>query len=132
MKKFTVTDIILLVLSLALAVGIKLVFHACAPKEDGSWMTCHWAEQAVSAASIGLTAVAVLRLFLCRAAKAGTALAMSVFAVITALLPGVFIRMCMMDTMRCHAVMCPAVMIVCLLIAATGLADAFLARKEAQ
>lgn len=131
MKKPTITDCILLLLSLALCLGVKLVFHACGAKDDGSWMSCHWAEQAVFAASLALTAAGLLRLFLDRKAKAGAALAMSMLSIAAALVPGIFIRLCMMETMRCHAVMRPAVLILCGLIAAAGIADAVLARKEA-
>ena len=131
MKKINITDVCLLVYSAALCLGVKLVFHACGMKEDGSWMNCHWAEQAVFAISIGLTVTAGLRLLLSRQVKAGAALAMSVVSVMTALLPGVFVRLCMMDTMRCHAVMRPAVIILCALIAVTGIADAVTGRKEA-
>ena len=130
MKKINITDICLLILSAALCLGVKLLFHACGMKEDGSWMNCHWAEQAVFVVSIGLTVTACLRLLLNRQAKAGAALAMSVIAVMTALLSGVFVRLCMMDTMRCHAVMRPAVIILCALIAVTGIADAVTGRKE--
>ena len=76
MSKPKLTDIVLLLLSLALCLGVKLVFHACGMKEDGSYMNCHWAEQAVFAVSAGLTITSVLRLFLDRKAKAGAALAM--------------------------------------------------------
>lgn len=131
MKKPNITDSLLLLFSLALCIGVKCLFHACGAKDDGSFMSCHWAEQAVFALSLGMTAGSVLRLFLNRQAKAGAALMLSVTAVMTALLPGVFIRLCMMQEMRCHAVMRPAVIIVCVLLAVTGIADAVLARKEA-
>jgi hypothetical protein len=131
MRKINITDILLLVMSAALCLGVKLVFHACGMKEDGSWMNCHWAEQAVFAVSIGLTVTGILRLFLERKAKAGAALTMSVISVMTALIPDIFVRLCMMDTMRCHAVMRPAVIILCVLITVTGIADVLLSRKEA-
>ena len=133
MKKIRerIGGIVLTILSLALTIGVKTMFSACGPKDDGSWMNCHWAEQAVFAVSIGLTVTAGLRLLLNRQAKAGAALAMSVIAVMTALLSGVFVRLCMMDTMRCHAVMRPAVLILCGLIAVAGVVDAILSRKEA-
>ena len=130
MRKINITDILLLVMSAVLCLGVKIVFHACGMKEDGSWMNCHWAEQAVFAVSIGLTVTACLRLFFDRKAKAGAALAMSVISVMTALIPGVFVRLCMMDSMRCHAVMRPAVTILSVLIAVTGVADLLLSRKE--
>ncbi|MBQ8927385.1 MAG: DUF4418 family protein [Oscillospiraceae bacterium] len=131
MKKPHITDILLLVMSAALCIGVKLLFHACAPKEDGSWMACHWAEQAVFAASLGMSLTAFVRLFLDRRARAGAALGMSITAAVTAFIPGVFIRLCMMNDMRCHAVMRPAAVILCVLIVICGIADFVLARKEA-
>ena len=130
MSKPKLTDIVLLLLSLALCLGVKLVFHACGMKEDGSYMNCHWAEQAVFAVSAGLTITSVFRLFLDRKAKAGAALAMSVTAAVTALIPGACIRLCMMDTMRCHAIMRPGVIILSGLLMLTGIADFVLGRKE--
>ena len=131
MKKPTVTDIVMLILSISLCLGSKLVFHACGAKDDGSFMSCHWAEQAVFAVSAGMTVTAVLRLFLDRQAKAGAALAMSISAAVTALIPGFVIRLCMMDTMHCHAVMRPAVVILSVLLAVTGIVDFVRSRKEA-
>ena len=130
MKKITVTDILLLLLSLALCIGIKVFFHACGPKEDGSFMACHWAEQAVFAASIGMAGVSCIRLLLDRREKAGAALAVAVMAAVTAFLPGVFIRLCMMKEMRCHAVMRPAVLLLCIAVAAAGVTDFVLSRKD--
>ena len=131
MKKITVTDILLLLLCMALCIGSKLLFHACGVKEDGSFMTCHWAEQAVFAASLGMTLAAAIRLSFGRRFKAGTSLGITAAAVMTALIPGVFIRLCMMQEMRCHAVMRPAVVLLCIAIAVTGIIDMLLARKEA-
>lgn len=36
-----------IVLSVILAAGVKLMFHACGPKDDGSRMHCHTAENTV-------------------------------------------------------------------------------------
>ena len=47
MKRFTVCDFLLSVLALALLLGLLFVFGPCAPREDGGWMTCHWAGQAL-------------------------------------------------------------------------------------
>ena len=131
MKKITVTDIILLVLCMGLCIGSKLLFHACGAKEDGSFMTCHWAEQAVFASSLGMTLAAAIRLSFGRRFRAGVSLGITIAAVMTALVPGVFIRLCMMQEMRCHAVMRPAVILLCIAIAVTGVVDMLLARKEA-
>ena len=53
--------IVMTVLSLLLTIGSKTIFSACGPKEDGSWMTCHWAEQAVFGMGIVLTLIKLCR-----------------------------------------------------------------------
>ena len=123
MKKIKITDLILLVLSLVLCIGVKLLFPACDPKEDGSWMACHWAEQAVFACGIALAVMSLLRFFVDLRMKKGIALAMIPAAAIAALIPNLFIRLCMMQTMQCHAKMRPAVIICCVLIVLAAGAD---------
>jgi hypothetical protein len=116
-------DIVLLVLSIVLCAGIKLIFHACAPKEDGGWMACHWAEQAIFANGVILVLSAILRLFVKSSYKTGIAMAMTATAGITLLIPNVMIKLCMMKEMRCHSVMHPAVMVICILLVIACVAD---------
>ena len=130
MKKIRVTDILLPVLSLVLCLGVKLVFPACGPKEDGTWMACHWAEQAVFAVSLALAAMAVLRFFVHSGMKKGISLAMIPAAAVAAVIPGCLINLCIMDTMDCHAKMRPAVIVCCVLIILAAGADLLLRRKE--
>ena len=40
--------ILLFVFSVVELIGIRTFFAPCGPKEDGSWMSCHWAGQAVT------------------------------------------------------------------------------------
>ena len=117
-KKVSVFEIILLLLCLMLCIGVKLVFHSCAVMEGESIMACHWAEQAVFCNGIALAAMS---LFLVISGNAGTkrglALSLLILSVLTAAIPGGFIRLCMMDGMRCRAVMRPSVVILSALIA---------------
>lgn len=84
-------------------------------------MACHWAEQAVFALSVVLLIQSILLLLLRDSGvKKGIAAAIIPTAVITVLVPGAFIRLCMMDTMRCRAVFRPAVSIFGVLIAAAA------------
>ena len=108
-------DIVILVLSVVLCVGVKLAFHACETGENV--MACHWAEQAVFAMGIVLV-VQSAALLLCRESgmRKGICLAMIPTSAVTAFIPGFFIHLCMMKDMRCHTVMRPAVMIVAILI----------------
>ena len=59
-KTGLILDVVLCVLSAVLCFGTKFLFHACAPKEDGSWMACHWAEQTVFGLGITLLILSIL------------------------------------------------------------------------
>lgn len=134
MKKIgtRINGIILTALSLLLTVGSKLIFPACGPKEDGSWMTCHWSEQAVFGMGAALTVISVIVLIAGNSRTAlGASLAAIPLAVLTALTPGVLIGLCMMENMRCHTTLRPAVAVISVLIAAAAAVNAFIIiRKE--
>ena len=113
MKK--IMNVVLLVLCVILCAGIKLVFHACEVGEN--IMACHWAEQAVFAFGIVLVVQSLGLMFFREAGvRKGICFSIIPIAVITALIPGVFIHLCMMNDMRCHTVMRPAVIILTVLI----------------
>ena len=108
-------------LGLLMALGTTFVFHACERKEDGTWMHCHTAQNGAAAAGL----VICLLFFIAACLKNRKAvIALNVAgiaaAVVTFLIPGVFVSMCMMQTMRCYAVMQPFVRIVSILIAAAS------------
>ena len=130
-QKINGFDVILLALSAVLLLGVLTAFAPCGAKEDGSWMTCHWAGNAVAGAAAVLTALAVMRIF----AKDGKAqswlsAAMIPTALLAALIPGRLISLCMMPSMRCRAVMSPAVMVLSVLIIAAAVIDAASGRKK--
>ena len=127
-NKIGATDVALLVLSAAMLIGVLTVFAPCGPKEDGSWMTCHWAGNAVAGAAAVLTACAFMRVFV-KGTKLGMDFAMVTVAVLAALLSGQLIHLCMMADMRCRAVMTPAVRVLSVLIAAVAVVDIVLQRK---
>ena len=105
-----VMDIVLILLGAALATGIKFVFHACDKKPDGSWMSCHWAQEAVFAIALAIAAMALIRLIVRSAdIKTGLSLAMIPAAIMAAVIPNNMINLCMMKDMHCHSMMRPAV-----------------------
>ena len=109
----TAFGVLLLILSIALCVGAKLVFHACGQTDEGKWMACHWAEQAAAALGGSMTVTAIILLCMKKSsAKFGIALAIIPQAIAAALIPNTLIRLCMMEDMRCHTVMKPAVIII--------------------
>lgn len=109
MKKHYVISIVLFLLCLIQALGIKTIFKAC-PAHDGTYMSCHWAEQAVLAFAIALTILSLLAL-IAKSVQAKKALCLSIIplTVLSALIPGKFITLCMMADMRCISIMKPAV-----------------------
>ena len=132
-RRCGITDVLLLVLNLIFFVGIQTVFAPCEAHPDGSWMTCHWAGQALMGIAAALTVIAVMHLVIPRAqVKMGLALAMIPVSVLALVLPDHLIGLCMMETMHCHTVMTPAVTVLSLLNIMTAGADIYVYRKGAQ
>ena len=59
---YTACDILLPLLALAFFLGLLFVFGPCGTKEDGGWMTCHWAGQALRGLAGVLLVIALLHL----------------------------------------------------------------------
>lgn len=129
-KRMGVWDVVLLALALILFVGLLTFLHPCGAKEDGSWMTCHWAGQALIGVSGAMLALAVVRLFVRGGVKIGLDIGMMVLSVLAICVPGHLIGLCMMDTMRCRAVMTPGVTVIAILTIAAAVIDIFVQRKR--
>ena len=132
-KKGTIAvcDVLLLVLSAVFLAGSRSAFLPCEAQEDGSWMSCHWAGQMVSGLAAVMVVIAILHFFMADGkVKAGLSLALIPVAVLTILTPGVLIHLCMMDTMRCHAVMRPAATVFSVLIILVAVIDLLLQRNN--
>lgn len=132
MKRFTVCDFLLPVLALALLLGLLFVFGPCAPGEDGGWMTCHWAGQALKGIAALALSLSLLHLIPApNQRKIGLDLALMGTAVLALCVPGRLIGLCMMADMRCRSVMTPAVTVLSVLLIAVSLADSLTRRKSA-
>ena len=133
-KKGSILSIIVFVLSLILIGGIKTLFKACTEQTSSNYMTCHWAEQTVFALAVSLLVLSVVNLLYKgrgqHGIKAGLCLSMAPVSAACALIPGVVIRLCMMETMRCHTTMRPAVTVLCILLSACSLAGFVLHRND--
>ena len=129
MKK--ILNLAALILSVILAAGVKLLFHACAPKDDGTWMHCHSAENTVCICG-AVMAVLLLVMLLIKNRKIAALLGFLVMAggIVTALIPNKIIHLCMMDIMQCHSVMKPAVILLSLAVALLSLLSAGLYLKK--
>jgi hypothetical protein len=127
MKKIgTISNVIVLLMSAVLCIGVKTVFKACGTGQEGKWMACHWAEQAVMGIGISLTVTALMLVIVSnKKIKQGLALAMIPQAAVSACIPNTLINLCMMETMHCHTVTKPAVIIISVIIAVSALISVF-------
>ena len=116
-KKRMVPGCIVLILSLVIAVGSVTFLGPCV-HEDGTVGACHWAGRSILGFGLLLTVLSLLAVLL-RKFRGGLYLSIFIACVLGALTPGTLISLCKMSSMRCRAVMQPAVII---LFAAVGLA----------
>lgn len=129
--KIVVTDIILLVLGALFLIGLLTFLKPCGPKDDGSWMICHWAGNAAAGVAGALLALAVVRLFVSAKVKLGLDITAIVLSVLSICIPGHLIGLCMMADMRCRAVMAPGVTVLSVLTVIAAAADILMQRKKA-
>ena len=97
--------IVLAVVEALIAIGVKTVFSACPAMEDGSYMSCHNAENAVFILAI-VQALLIIGTIVIKNKKAaavfGALFVISSLASI--IIPGNVVHLCMMASMRCHSV----------------------------
>ncbi len=106
-----------------LTLGASFMFRACTV-HDGTFMVCHWAQNAVVLIGAVLVILSLLRLIIRgQEIRTGLALSISVVSAATILIPGRIVHLCMMETMQCQAVFRPAVIIVSALLAVIAGAD---------
>ena len=113
-----------LVLAVLTAIGVKTLFGPCI-HDDGSVGSCYQAGQAVFGTALVLAGEGFLCLFIKEEkVRAGLQLAMTCTAVLGMIFPGILIRLCGMSTMRCRALMRPAVTILFAIAGILALAGA--------
>lgn len=129
-RKYNWISYVPAILSLLMSLGTATVFRACAAKDDGSWMHCHSAQTAAVICGIILCLVFAASVYAERAGRRSVSLVCSgigvLGAIVTLFVPGTIISMCMMNTMRCYAVMQPFVRIMAVFIAVTALTRIFI------
>lgn len=131
--KFKWTAFLPAVFGLLLTIGVLTVFSACGMKDDGTWMHCHAARNAVALCGAVITVLLALAAFMQnQIAKVVLNAAALVGAVVAFLIPGNIMPMCMMTTMRCYSVMQPFVRIMTVIIAAASAAGIFRAVRTGE
>lgn len=111
MKRFSVCALLVLLLAVLIAVGSVSFLGPCV-HEDGSVGICHWAGRALLGVGLLLAAESLFAL-LCsnRVARQGVFVPMLLTACLGFLIPGTLIDLCHMASMRCRALMQPAMII---------------------
>ena len=121
-NKISIPALAVCILAILTAAGSRTVLGPCI-HEDGSLGTCHWAGQAVFGTALLLAVQSLFALFLKKSdARKGMFLAMFWTAMLGISFPGMLIGLCGMATMRCRAVMRPAMTILFALMGALSLA----------
>ncbi len=115
-KGIGVCPLLQIVLNAIFFVGIQTIFAPCEPHEDGTWATCHWAGEALLGIAAVMLVMSLLHLLPLRTGmKEGLVFAMIPVSFLIIVLPGRLIPLCMMETMRCHVIMQPAVTVIAVL-----------------
>ena len=120
MKKYHRIQIVLvavqLVFAFLLMIGEKTFLRPCGTRPDGTFMTCHWAGEALLGIAAVMLVMSLLHLLPLRTGmKEGLVFAMIPVSFLIIVLPGRLIPLCMMETMRCHVIMQPAVTVIAVL-----------------
>ena len=133
MKKQNIlwTTIVHLIVSAVFLIGMLTFLKPCGLKEDGTFMSCHYAGTALVVLAAGMMAVSLLGLFL-RGGTARTAAGVLqiVFSALVLIIPGTVIGLCMMPEMRCRAVMRPGSIIFAVLMILVSLAGILISRRK--
>ena len=123
-KAQPLVGIVLTVLSSILLVGILTFAGPCGVHDDGTVSSCYWASRAVLGVGVVLVVISLVRIFeRDEGERRGLSFSAALLGVLVAVLPGVLIDLCMMQTMRCHTVMRPFALVMGVLIAVVGGVD---------
>ena len=117
MKKQMIPGCIVFILAAVIAAGSVSFLGPCV-HEDGTAGACWWASRSLLGLGLLMLVLSLLAVLL-RRARAGLYLSIFLTGLLGMLTPGTLISLCRMSSMRCRAVMQPAMMI---LFAAAGLA----------
>ena len=120
-----------LIISAVFFIGMLTFLKPCGPKEDGTFMSCHYAGIVLIILAAGMLAVSLLGLFQ-KSSAAGTAAGVLqvILSAFVLIVPGTVIGLCMMPGMRCRSVMRPGSIICAVLMLLAGLAGILISRRD--
>lgn len=130
-EKRSIRSWIPVILSLILLIGALTVFRACGPKEDGTWMHCHSAQNDIVIAAAILFAVFAAAAVIKNKMLSGVLHIVGIAgSLIVILIPGILVHMCMMDTMRCYEFMKPFARVMGVLLILSAVINLIFANKK--
>lgn len=130
-KAGMILNMILLLVSILLMIGVKWIFGACGMHDDGAYGSCHWAEQAVFGMGIVLTVQSlVLLISKNKAVQRAGGIGICAAGIVTALIPNGLIPLCVMPSMRCLSAMRPCVLVCAVVIAVLGVCILLVNREK--
>lgn len=131
MKHHSLCALLVLLLSVVIAVGSVSFLGPCV-HEDGSFGACHWASRALLGTGILLAAESLFTL-LCKDSRMrqGAFVPMLLTACLGCLIPGTLIDLCRMATMRCRALMQPAMILLLSISAILSMIGFFVEKRRA-
>lgn len=122
-KNFRVSDLIFTILNTLFFTGITFVFHACGPKADGSWMSCHYAQNIIKLSSVIGIILSIINIFVNVQTKLGIYISTLAISIGTIFIPGKLLPLCMMNDMRCNTITKPCTIIFAVIIALFSLTN---------
>ncbi len=130
MNNLNTRDVVIILLCVIICLGASMFFQPCGPRDDDSWMVCHWAGQAVIGLGCVMTIIGVARCFVDPGVRQGMDIAMIPIAGFTAYIPDNVIMLCKVETMRCHTMFHPIIMLFSVLLVAAIVVDVIMLKKK--
>ena len=129
-RKVRILPLVVAILAAAAAIGVKTFIGPCV-HEIGTSGPCHWAGQAMFGTALLIGAEGLAAAFWKKnGARKGLLFSMAASAVLGICFPGPLIDLCGMTTMRCRALMRPAMTILFAAMAVISAIGCVMSREE--
>ena len=132
-QKRALTTVLLPIAGIVVLAALMTVLAPCGPKEDGTFMSCHYAGQALRILA-GVSVIVSLASCMADPAAGKIHMAADVLVMFLSaamiLIPGNVIHLCMMPEMQCRAVMKPGSMVLAVLLLILAAVDLVLTSRK--
>ena len=125
-KYSIILTIILMLASIFLSFGVTNIFTGCTGlKEDGNYMRCHWAQNAIALVAVATSGIYLLGIFIKNySTRKGILIAGIINNVVIIILANnIVIKLCMSRDMHCWSHMKPVVTMISSTIIVIGVID---------